>query len=496
MPTSRAAEKVAGRQASFNALRAAAQTAQSIDTLSARFGSFASTVQTRLDTSNGTGPTLTGSLEAQVDRALSQVLRQAPANGYSAAGGQGSVGGYSAAGGQGPAGGYPAAGQALAQPVAQALSVATWGGGMGGPPAIAPNQAALLREGTLIKGDMLSVLDTLQPLSTFADPSDLAAVTAVVRAEITLLIEEFSRTSLQPRSQRVRVLLGGLLGFNPPSSPPDPSFGDVGALITLLNLGGPIVPTLLVDQQVAGQQVLTSDATQFLSQWLAYIKQEPNIPSLPWDPRLKGRLIGGLGSLTPQPGTGDTLALGPPSTQAQFRIAVIKPGTLSQQASLSYAEKLIQADLLLPIVGQDASRVAGALDAIGLSQGEQETTFPSLLSLVDADLLGKKVVPNPPDEDSSILVRITITDILDWTSSMADASTLDLVRQAGQLGLNLIADQADELFWLVVALLQPALPAGTQPAAQDQMAELGDAQVQTELLTLARDLNLLANLAV
>jgi hypothetical protein len=147
-------------------------------------------------------------------------------------------------------------------------------------------------------------------------------------------------------------------------------------------------------------------------------------------------------------------------------------------------------------VGQDASRVAGALDAIGLSQGEQETTFLSLPSLVDADLLNKIVVPNPPDAGSLILVRTTITDILDWTSSMADAMTLDLVRQAGQLGLNLIADQADELFWLVVALLQPALPKGSQPAAQDQMAELGDAQVQTELLTLARDLNLLANLAV
>jgi hypothetical protein len=483
MPTSRAAEKVAGRQASFTALRVAAQTAQSIDTLSARFGSFANTVQNRLDTSNGVGPTLTGSLEGQVDRALSQVLRQAPANGSSTAGGQG------------PAGGYAAAAQALAQPVAQALSVATWGGGMGGPPAIAPRQAALLQETTLVKGDMLSVLDTLQPLSTFADPSDLAAVTAIVRAEINLLVEEFSRTTLQPRSQRVRVLLGGLLGFNPPTAPPDPSFGDVGALITLLNLGGPIVPTMLVDQQVASQQVLTSDAAQLLSQWLAYQAQEPNIPP-PWDPGLHGRLIGGLGSLTPQPGTGDTLALGPPSTQAQFRIAVIKPGSISQLGSLSYAEKLIQADLLLPIVGQDASRVGGALDAIGLSQGEQETTFLSLLSLVDADLLNKSVVPNPPDAGSSILVQTTITDILDWTSNMADARTLDLIRQAGQLGLNLIADQADELFWLVIALLQPSLPPGSQPAAQDQLAELGDVQVQTELLTLARDLNLLANLAV
>ena len=53
-----------------------------------------------------------------------------------------------------------------------------------------------------------------------------------------------------------------------------------------------------------------------------------------------------------------------------------------------------------------------------------------------------------------------------------------------------------ELFWLVMALLQPQMPVGNPPAAQQQVVELGDAQVQTEFLTLARDLNLLANLAV
>src|SRR5690349_11194759 len=115
MPTSRAADKVAGRQTWFNAIRGPFPGATAVDSLAARFQSFADTVQTRLDTANGTGPTLTGSLEAQVDRALSQVLRQAPAAGPSMA-----------------------AGQALTQPVYQALSVATLAGGTGGPPAIAP----------------------------------------------------------------------------------------------------------------------------------------------------------------------------------------------------------------------------------------------------------------------------------------------------------------------------------------------------------------------
>jgi hypothetical protein len=483
MPTSRAADKVASRQTWYTAISGPLPGAGAIDSLAARFQSFADTVQTRLDTTNGTGPTLTGSLEAQVDRALSQVLRQAPANGPSAV-----------------------AGQALTQQAAQALSIATLAGGMGGPPAIAPRQAALLQEATLIKGDMLSVLDTLQPLSTFSDPSDVASVTAVLRSEVVLLIEEFARTTLQPRSQRVRVLLGGLLGWDATSPLIPPNSGDAGALLTLLNLGGPVVPTLLVDQQLASQQVLTNDAGQLLGQWLNYQQGEPGIPA-PWDSHLTWHLSGGLGNLGPVAGVPPTLALGPPSAQALWRTAVISPGPAPgpppPPLPASYAERLIQADLLLPVVGQDASRVAGALDAIGLSQAEQETTYVTLQSLVDMDLLPgppPPAPPQPPGANSVVLVRTTVTDVLDWTAGMADAKTLDLLRQAGQLGLNLIADQADELFWLVIALLQPPVPAaappGALPAAQTQMVELGDAQVQTELLALARDLNLLANLAV
>jgi hypothetical protein len=480
MPTSRASEKVASRQAWYTATSATTGGGPNpVQTLSARFASFADTIQTRLDTASSNGQALTGTLEAQVDRALSQVLRQASTNGPGAA-----------------------AGQTLMQQAAATLSIATMAGGAAGPPSIAPRQAALLQEATLIKGDMLSVLDTLQPLSTFPDPSDVAAVTASVRAEVTLLIEEFARTSLQPRSQRVRVLLGGLLGWDAVSPLNPPNSGDVGALVTLLNLGGPIVPTLLLDQQLASQQVLTSDAGQLLSQWLAYQANEPGMPP-PWDPTLTFRLTGGLGNLGPTPGVPPVLALGPPSAQALFRMSVISPGPVPAPPPPplppTYAERLIQADLLLPVVGQDASRVAGALDAIGLSPGEQETTYVTLQSLVDMDLLPGPPPASPsvpPGANSVVLVRTTVTDILDWTASTADAKTLDLVRQAGQLGLNLIADQADELFWLVMAMLQPSMPPGNPLAAQQQMVELGDTQVQAELLTLARDLNLLANLAV
>jgi hypothetical protein len=476
MPTSRAADKVNSRATWFSAiaqLLSAGGGAAPAAQLAARFQSFADTIQTRLDTSSAVGPTLTGSLEAQVDRALSQVTRQAGANW---------------------SGGMP--GQALTALAAQALSATNLAGGSGGPPAIAPQQAALLQEGTLIKGDALSVLDTLQPLSTFADPSDVTSVTAIMRAEINLLVEEFARTTLRPRAQRVRVLLGGLVGWNPPAIPVVPPYqGDTGSFLTLLNLGGPLVPTLLLDQQVASQQVLGNDAAELLNQWMAYLPYQLTIPP-PWGApgSLFPRVLppGSLANLGATLGGGATMALGPATPQNFLRLAVISLG--AAPSTPSYAERLIQADLLLPVLGQDAGRVAGALDAIGLSAAEQETTYVAIQSLVDMDLLRPGPPPGtpaslagpPPPGFSVVNVQMTVTDILDWTASMADAAALDLIRQAGQLGLNLLADQADELFWIVIGLLYP----GTQ------MTELGDAQVQTELITLARDLNLLANLAL
>jgi hypothetical protein len=485
MPTERAVDpqKARLRQKWYEALNTQAATTTATSpaaSLAARFGSFADTIQTRLDTTNGVGPTLTGSLEAQVDRALSQVIRQAPVNGSAAPGG--------AYGGSGGAYGGPGA----APRVAQALSAATMVGA-GGTPALAPQQAALLQEAALVKGDLLAVLDTLQPLSTFADPSDVASVTAVIRAEVDMLVEEFARATLRPRVQRVRVLLGGLLGWQAASPF---TGGDLGALLTLFNLGQPLVPTVLTEQQLASQGVVVSDSAQLLTDWLAYQQTQqlpPGVTPYPWESGLSARQagLGGLGGLGPTPGKPSTLAaLGPAAAQVLFRLAVIKPSGTAPLGS--YTERLIQADLVLPVVGQDAMRVAGALDAIGLSQGEQETTYLTLSSLVDLDLLlpatALTVTPPAIPAGAALPVSTSVTDILDWTASMADAKTLDLVRQAGQLGLDLIADQADELFWLVVALLDPS--------AQTQLTELSDVQVQTELLTLARDLNLLAGLAV
>ena len=140
--------------------------------------------------------------------------------------------------------------------------------------------------------------------------------------------------------------------------------------------------------------------------------------------------------------------------------------------------------------------MAGALDAIGFGPGPQETTpVNGLLSLVDGDL----PVPDPKNSKNK-LPRDTA-----GTGSAVRRSRAHGERppglgvgscrrqpawtpsgRGGQLGLNLLADQADELFFIIEAILQGERTVIGLP-------ELFDPQVQIELRSLARDLSELAD---
>jgi hypothetical protein len=508
MPTNRASMKVGQRQSALTAYLITngivVPPQGQVNQLTARFSSFANTMQTRMNSSNGTGSSLGGTLEAQVDRALSQVLRQ-------------------------PGGGTATA---VATRPGDTSIISLVGGAGGVQPSMSPYQASLLREGRITQADSLSVLDSLQPLSPFTDPGDTASLQAVVRAEINGLLEEFSYTCLRPRQQRARVFLGALLGWNYDSydvtSPlaqnaagANAPFGDIQALVTLLNLGGPIIPTVTIEDQLASQQVLGTDGALFDTQWntfwgnglQGYWTQQwgPGNSWSLWEPNLTAKNPGGLTSLLPKSVDGGDVSLiplGPQSPQtalqAPWRIGIINNPTAVP--GFSYAEKIIQADLLLPVIAQDASRVADSIAAIGFSTGEQETQFAWFWSAVDTDLLGGPPIAVPANLGWSVLnglspgggappnpnmypipVYMTVADILDWARNLAGPTSSDQLRQAGALGLNLICDQADELFWLALAMLDPT--------ASAQIAALADTEVQLEISSLATDLNTLANLA-
>jgi hypothetical protein len=346
------------------------------------------------------------------------------------------------------------------------------------------------------------------------------------------LLEEFSYARLLPRQQRVRVFLGGLLGWSydffgaaSPFAPGAPA-GDIQALVYLLNLGGPLIPTLSVEDQLASQQVLGTDGALLDAQWRAFwssalqntrpllpgttqAQPQPFWPLWEWKPDGTTPPIvpGGLGNLLVADSIGSALPHGQQlvlfgpggplqAQQAPWRIGVVNDGGTPITATgsvinASYAERMIQTDLLMPVIAQDASRAGDDLTAIGFTAAEQETTFAWFWSAVDADLLTTAPVPVPSTWSvltmNPIPVYMTVADILDWAQTLAGPASADQLRNAGALGLNLICDQADELFWLVLAMLDPT--------ASAQIPALADTEVQLELVSLATDLNTLANLA-
>lgn len=497
MPTSRAFEKLIRRQVELNQLATIAADDQydgvraGVKAIAARFDSFAATVQNRIDTDAGGPLTLTGSLDAQVQRALSQALRrggsyQNPSVVVPGSSQQPSATLYPTASGY-PAttSGYPA-------------SVALTASGM---PALAPvmtglppDQSVLVREALITQQDLLCSLDALQALSVQAAPGDIQAYKNVIRAEVMTLTMEFARPDL-PRPARVRVLLGGLLGWSfpetltfpgagPPPTDGTPT-GDVEALLFLLNLDPPVVASAPVDQQDALQAVVRADAVRLLQLWIAFqfLHDVPSdnskrVPSMWPGVDHRTQRVGGLAAVDPARGS-------------------------LPDVTGTFSDRLIAANLLLPVITEDAARVAGALDAIGFGPGPQETTpINGLRSDVDTDLFViNDEVQNPFPAEPVLRAQaagtfsdntvtggqgLTIKDLLDWAADLAGGASLDLIGQAGQLGLNLIADQADELFFIVTAILTPATGVSLPEA-------LRDSQVDLELRSLARDLSELAD---
>jgi hypothetical protein len=466
VPTSRAREKVQQR---YQYIQAPSYTQPSADeALAASFASFATTVQNRLDNDGSGSPiALNGSLEAQVERALSQASRQ-----------------------QAPLGGG-------ATSIATALATTpTAGSYLGSTPALPPAQTVLVSEATTTQSDMLAALDALQTMSSFADASDVDAYRNIVRAEVLALTTEFARPDL-PRPVRVRVLFGALLGwaFAPdyPLKIAAQPTGDLAALDYLLDLCSPVVPSAFTEDQFALQDVVSADARRLFDLWVSFEYQYipktipgKTTPPIMWPKEPRTDLtIGGLAAVV-----NGFCASG--SAASSFG-ASARRGAKASSTPLppyTFSERMIRADLLLPVLSHDCDQVAGALDAIGFGPGAQETVeIPGLLSLTDTDLRTGNinlVLPILRARQYQAQYGLTVKDILDWASDLGGGAGYDLLRQAGQIGLDLLADQADELYWIVLALLgdpDPPLP------------ELGDSQVQIELISLARDLSALADLS-
>jgi hypothetical protein len=429
--------------------------------LASRFESFATTIQNRIDSDSGGSASLGGSLNAQVTRALNQATRRGTTPTTSTSG---AYGGPQAAGSATPV--FATGAITAAAPRSAQLPAAM---------SLPPDQRSLAGEATITQQDLLSSLDAVQPLSVEPSPDDIAAYKNVIRAQVIALVGEFSRPDL-PRPPRVRVLLGGLLGFafpagvRPTAPPPTDGkqTGDLAALIYLLKRGRPRVTSASLDEQQALREILSADGVRLLELWSAYQYRSAAKPPPMW-----------LGVGKRRKGVGGSAAVGkrPPSGVSVGR----RPGPLST----SYSQRLINVNLLLPNVVQDTAQVAGALDAVGFGPGQQETVpIGNVISAVDSDLFTGTTMPILQAREPTGGKGPTVKDLLDWAAELSDAPALDVIGQAGQLGINLLADQADELFFIILDILG---------GANVQPVELRDPQVRLELISLARDLSELAD---
>jgi hypothetical protein len=482
MPTSRAFDK----RAKFrHDVFAGNPKLHSAGSLEAQFASFATTIQQRIDSDSGGGQVLSGSLSAQVERAVSQAMRRG--NIASAGGGPGAYGGssgngYGGSSGSAYGGGYGVmAGNPGMAPSAMTAGPQAITAVQLLPVELPPPQAVLASEAVIAQNDLLAALDSLQPLSVLSDPGDIAAYKDIIRAEVVTLTAEFARADL-PRPARVKVLVGALLGWAfpadqaqnvPPPVTAGTQTGDVAALLFLLNLGRPLVPSLFADQQDALQQVVAGATTRLFELWVQYeYSDRANLPPLIW-----------LGVGTRGAGVGGSAAVGAPQPV---------PTGAAPTVTGTYSQRIIIANELLPVLSQDALQVAGALDAIGFGPGPQETTpVNGLRSKVDGDLFKNPKGSTVPQTQQVLAAQSadagpTVKDLLDWASDLSGAAGVDAIRRGGQLGLNLLADQADELFFIIEAILQGKRNAIGLP-------ELFDPQVQIELRSLARDLKELAD---
>lgn len=313
---------------------------------------------------------------------------------------------------------------------------ATASGGL--PPA----QEALRQEVSRLVEAVIPVVERLQPLDPNGQvPSDVTLYKSVVADELRAVAAEVARPE-RPRAALLRVLLGALVGWPPAvpfGSPPPPwALGDVDRLDALVT-SGTRVPVPATDDLTASVGALRSATRELLAAWGRYAGTNPAEDL--WSPKI-----------------------------VSFRI-------VPNPALSSVTQRFARAAELSRSISEDTPAVSSALDAIGFGFSERQSVALVLHTAVDSDL-GVAAVER----------RVTVGDLLDWAAALA-AQVTTTVHTAGQLGLTLLADQADELFWLIEAIYSPRASAGDVPA------ELQDAQVRRELLTLARDLDGLAELA-
>jgi hypothetical protein len=339
-------------------------------------------------------------LTRQVERALTQVLGRAP--------GRGAEGFIQALNSAFPTAANgrvmftPARGVvSLYSPYGEGNQVISGKYGTALTGQLSVEQANLYRQASIIITDALKVLEGLQPFDPTADLDAVEALRALIRAQMTSLIEEFGRFD-EPRGDRVNVYFITLKNH----------LKELGKRARLISTPSTqsrneeVFPVTADDEaQVAAFELLNNYVGTLELFWQLFLRQSP-----------------------------------------------------SEQLSDNYSARLSRVSVLLPVIADSNASFMAAMDSIGFSESERRSDAALFTSLgpatnkctVDSTKSeGFRLIPNDVFNKCVPLPDITVNDFNEWVDRFATIEAPSILASSGRFGLDFVTDQADTLFWVI-----------------------------------------------
>jgi len=267
---------------------------------------------------------------------------------------------------------------------------------------ISPEQANLYRQTSVVAGDALKVLAGLQPFAPEAETDRVDALRALVRTEISALVEEFGRLD-EPRAARVQAFLDALMG----------SDGHLVALGESAVLDGTVQPATIDDEaQLAGFALLLNYSAILQTMWNTYPKS--------------------------------------PSEVSPFPL---------------FGERLARASVLLPVIAEGNANLMAAMDSIGFTENERRSSATLFTALSNGAPPVSITISSPPAPSNTAvtldLPDMTVNDLNEWLDRFASMEGPAILTDSGQYGLEFVTNQADDIFWVLVPILAYAKSAST-----------------------------------
>jgi len=146
-----------------------------------------------------------------------------------------------------------------------------------------------------------------------------------------------------------------------------------------------------------------------------------------------------------------------------------------------YTERLARASVMMPVIAEANNNFMSAMDSIGFTENERRSTSARFIGIGAG-------APKLPD--------ITVSDLTEWIDRFSSFEGPANLTDSGQYGLEFVTLQADDLFWVFVAVLAHVQEDPVTLSSQQIVAQaLTHERVTWSLSDLTNQFNALADLA-